>query len=118
MLNYKKKCPIFFYANFLPPPPPTHSMHLLVSSPTFLFQCMYRTLIKKQRKIFFLYRNSEGIGCKVIFEEGFLIHEEMRKYLIIYEEAVSYTILHRIHLNFLIYVEIFFSFLSVYLSKE
>jgi len=28
--------------------------------------------------------------CKVIYEEVFLIYEDMRKYLTIYEEAVSH----------------------------
>jgi hypothetical protein len=58
--------------------------------------------------------NSDGIGCKVIYEEGFQIYEEMRKYLTIYEEAVS-------HIDFatdpfwisLYMRKILFSFLSV-----
>ncbi len=39
------------------------------------------TLTKKKTKFFSYKVNSYGIGCKVIYEKGFLIHEEMRKYL-------------------------------------
>jgi hypothetical protein len=48
------------------------------------------TLIKKKIKFASYTRNSEGSCCKVIYEEGFLLYEEMRKYLVIYEEAVSH----------------------------
>jgi hypothetical protein len=49
---------------------------------------LYFCTDKKKRK--FSSGNSDGSGCKVIYEEGFLIYEEMRKYLVIYEEAVSH----------------------------
>jgi hypothetical protein len=46
--------------------------------------------------------------------KGFLIYEEMRKYLVIYEEAVRHVWLCNCSLlNFLIYEENLFSFLSV-----
>jgi hypothetical protein len=48
------------------------------------------TLIKNTIKFPHIQGNSDGIGCKVIYEEGFLIYEEMRKYLDIYEEGVSH----------------------------
>ncbi len=49
-----------------------------------------------------------GSVSKSYMRMGFLIYEEMRKYLIIYEEAVSHI------LNFLIYEENFvFFFISV-----
>jgi len=45
--------------------------------------------------------------------KGFLIYEEMRKYLVLYEEAIS--LCNRSFLDFLVYEEkIFLSFLSVY----
>ncbi len=47
------------------------------------------TLIKK-RNFPQIWGNSDGIGCKVIYEEGgFLIYEEMRKYFTIYEKGAS-----------------------------
>jgi hypothetical protein len=46
--------------------------------------------------------------------KGFIIYEEMRKYLVIYEEAVSHIRLCNCSLqNFLIYEENLFTFLSV-----
>ncbi len=38
-----------------------------------------------------MYGNSDGIGCKVIYEEGLsnTVYEKIRKYLTTYEEAVS-----------------------------
>jgi hypothetical protein len=53
------------------------------------------------------------VAYKVIYEEGFLIYEEMCKYLLIYEEAVSHIRLcNRSLLNFLKY-ELFYVFISV-----
>ncbi len=47
---------------------------------------------KTEKEIFLIYKeNSEWSSCKVIYKrKGFLIYEEMRKYLLIYEEAVSH----------------------------
>jgi hypothetical protein len=49
--------------------------------------------------------------------KGFLIYEEMRKYLVIFEEDVShilYDIATATHLNFLVYEEnLIFFFISV-----
>jgi hypothetical protein len=62
------------------------------------------TLLKKRRKFPHLEENSEGIGCKVIYEEGLpnILCEEMSKYFAIYDEAVShsYMILHPIPIDF------------------
>jgi hypothetical protein len=33
-----------------------------------------------------------GAAVKLYMSKGFLIYEEMRKYLVIYEEGVSYTV--------------------------
>jgi hypothetical protein len=49
-----------------------------------------------------------GSGAKSYMRKGFLIYEEMRKYLVIYEEAIT-VIIHEF-LNFLIYEENFLSF--------
>ncbi len=38
------------------------------------------TLIKKERKFSSYMGNSDGIGSKVTYEEGFLIYEEMHNY--------------------------------------
>jgi hypothetical protein len=53
--------------------------------------------------------------AKSYMRKGFLIYEEMRKYLVIYEEAVSHIWLcNRSLLDFLIYEDIFsFFFISV-----
>jgi hypothetical protein len=47
-----------------------------------------------------------GAVAKSYMRKGFLIYEEMRKYLVMYVEAVSNCSL----LDFLIYEEIFFFF--------
>ncbi len=49
-------------------------------------------LIKKKIKFssYTVEGDSVGSECKVICEDGFLIYEEMRKYLVIYDEAVSH----------------------------
>ncbi len=49
-----------------------------------------------------------GAVAKSYMRKGFLIYEEMRKYLVVYEEAVSHEWLCNRSLNF-------FSFLSVYI---
>jgi hypothetical protein len=48
------------------------------------------TLIKKKRKFSSYKRNSEGAVAKSYTRKGFLIYEEMRKYLVMYEDAVSH----------------------------
>jgi hypothetical protein len=58
-----------------------------------------------------------GSVAKSYMRKGFLIHEEMRKYLTIYEEDVIVSHIrfcNRSHLNFLIYEENFIFFLSVW----
>jgi hypothetical protein len=46
---------------------------------------------KKANKIFLLYKEIQiGAVAKSNKRKGFLIYEEMRKYLTIYEEAVSH----------------------------
>jgi hypothetical protein len=45
---------------------------------------------KKEKKIFLMYKEIQMRPCaKSYMRKGFLIYEEMRKYLVIYEEAVS-----------------------------
>jgi hypothetical protein len=53
---------------------------------------MHKHTDKKENYIFpiYIYGNSDRIGWKVIYEEGFLIYEEKSKYLTIYEEVVSH----------------------------
>jgi hypothetical protein len=59
--------------------------------------------------------NSDEIRCTVIYEEGFLIYEEMRKYLITYEGACwSYMTLNPIPSEFPLYMrKLLFFFISV-----
>jgi hypothetical protein len=46
---------------------------------------------KKEKKIFLIYKEIQnGAVAKLYMRKGFLIYEEMRKYLAIYEEAVSH----------------------------
>jgi hypothetical protein len=48
------------------------------------------TLIKKIKKFFLIYNEIQvGAVAKSYMRTGFLIYEEMRKYIIIYEEAFS-----------------------------
>jgi hypothetical protein len=45
---------------------------------------------KKEKKIFIIYEETQmGAFAKSYMRKGFLIFEEMCKYLVIYEEAVS-----------------------------
>ncbi len=45
---------------------------------------------KKENKIILIYKEIQmGSGANSYRRKGFLIYEEMRKYLVIYEEAVS-----------------------------
>jgi hypothetical protein len=92
---------------------------------SFLLLLAPLTLIKKKTKFFSCIRKfrwdrlqSHTVYC---MRKGFLIYEEMRKYLTIYEEAVSHTCLwNRSLLNFLTYdyeenFLFFFTVLSVLL---
>ncbi len=46
---------------------------------------------KKEKKISLIYKKIQmGAVAKSYMRKGFLIDEEMRKYLVIYEEAVSH----------------------------
>ncbi len=46
---------------------------------------------KKENKILLIYKEIQmGAVAKSYMRKGFLIYEEMRKYLVIYEEAVSH----------------------------
>ncbi len=46
---------------------------------------------KKEKKIFLIYKEIQtGAVAKFYMKKGFLIYEEMRKYLVIFEEAVSH----------------------------
>jgi hypothetical protein len=45
---------------------------------------------KKEKKIFLIYKEIKmGVVTKSYKRKGFLIYEEMRKYLVIYREALS-----------------------------
>ncbi len=45
---------------------------------------------KKEKKIFLIYKEIQtGAVAKSYMRKGFLIYEEMHKYLVIYEEAVA-----------------------------
>jgi hypothetical protein len=45
---------------------------------------------KKEKKIILTYKeNKMGSGAKSYMKKGFLIYEELRKYLVIYEEVVT-----------------------------
>jgi hypothetical protein len=49
------------------------------------------TLLKKENQIFLIYKEIQnGAVAKSYMRKGFLIYEEMRKYLAIYEEDVSH----------------------------
>jgi hypothetical protein len=46
---------------------------------------------KKEKNIFLIYKeNQMGSVAKSYMRKGFLIYEEIRKYLVLYEEAVSH----------------------------
>jgi hypothetical protein len=46
---------------------------------------------KKENKIFLIYKEIQmGAVAKSYMRKGFLINEEMHKYLVIYEEAISH----------------------------
>ncbi len=48
-------------------------------------------LTKKEKKIFLIFKEIQnGAVVKSYMGKGFLIYEEMRKYLTIYDEAVSH----------------------------
>ncbi len=57
---------------------------------------------KKEKNIFLIYKeNQMGSVAKSYMRKGFLIYDEIRKYLVLYEEAVSHIWLcNRPHLNF------------------
>ncbi len=64
---------------------------------------MYKYTYKKEKKIVLIYKESQMRSvAKSYIRKGFLIFEEMRKYLVTYEEAVSHILLcNRSRLNFL-----------------
>ncbi len=64
-------------------------------------------MIKKVNQIFLIYKAFQsGAVAKSYMRKGFLIYEEMRKYVRIYEEAVSHIWLcNRSFLNLLIFEE-------------
>ncbi len=50
---------------------------------------------KKENQIFFIYKEIQsGAVAKSYMRKGFLIYEEMRKYLVIFEEAVNPFLIH------------------------
>ncbi len=49
------------------------------------------TKIKNENKIFLIYKEIQmGAVAKSYMKKGFLIYEEMHRYLVIYEEAISH----------------------------
>jgi hypothetical protein len=51
----------------------------------------YTYIVKKENLIFLIYKEIQtGAVAKSYIRKGFLIYEEMRKYLVIFEEAVSH----------------------------
>ncbi len=71
-----------------PPDPRMTSSRLPEAKFTALFQL---TLIKKKRKFFSIYKDIQnGAVAKSYMRKGFLMYEEMRKYLTIYEEGGSH----------------------------
>ncbi len=72
---------------------------------------------KKENEIFLIHKEIQmGSVAKSYMRKGFLIYEEMRKYITIYEEGISHRWLcNRSLLSFLIYDENFiFFFISVW----
>jgi hypothetical protein len=48
-------------------------------------------IVKKEKEIFLIFEEiHKGSGAKSYMQKGFLIYEDMLKYLAIYEEAVSH----------------------------
>jgi hypothetical protein len=69
------------------PQKPSHITFL----PSASFVYPWNTLIIKKNKIFLVYEEIQmGAVAKSYMRKGFLIYEEMRKYLVINEEAVSH----------------------------
>jgi hypothetical protein len=76
---------------------------------------------RKENEIFLIYKEIQmGEVAKSYMRKGFLIYEEMQKYLTNYEEAVSHKCLcNRSLLNFLMYKEnSIFSVWQCYLSRR
>ncbi len=69
---------------------------------------------KKEKKSLLIFKEIHmGSVAKSYMRKGFLIYEDMGKYIVIYEEAVSHIWLcNRSHLNFLKYEKKNFNFLS------
>jgi hypothetical protein len=60
-------------------------------SPAVLCLCTEHLRHKKENKIFLIYKEIQmGSAAKSYLRKGFLLYEEMRKYLTIYEEAISH----------------------------
>ncbi len=73
--------------------------------------CSIWSTDKKEYTIFLIYKGIQmGAVEKSYMRKGFLIYEEMSKYLVIYEEAVSYIWLcNRSLLDFIVYEDFFYS---------
>jgi hypothetical protein len=57
-----------------------------------LLDLRINSMIKKEKKIFLTYKETQnGAVAKSNMRKGFLIYEEMRKYLPVYEEAVNHV---------------------------
>jgi hypothetical protein len=78
------------------------------------------SLIKKKKTVFSYKEIQKEAVAKSYMRKGFLIYEEMRKYLVKYEEAFSHNWLCNCSLlNFLIYEENFILFfISVQVTRR
>jgi hypothetical protein len=76
---------------YLSPDPNFIFPHLVLFVPVPLSFCHVPFTYKKEKEIFLLYKEiQKGSVAKSYIRKGFLIYEEMRKYLTKYEEAVSH----------------------------
>jgi hypothetical protein len=75
---------------------------------------------KKEKKIFFIYKKIQnGAIAKSYMRKGFLINEEMRKYLVIYEENVIVIYdLQPLKFWISLYIMIFFFYRLLYKRKS
>jgi hypothetical protein len=81
---------MLFLVSELPGHPGLPGWVTLANTPSIIRQKSFHT-DKKENIIFLVYKEIQmGAVAKSHMRKGFLIFEEMRKYLAIYEEAVSH----------------------------
>ncbi len=72
-------------------PTPISNLSLFLSLPVCRLSKGGGYTVKKEKKISLIYKEIQmGSGAKSYMRKGFLIYEELRKYLVIYVEAVSH----------------------------